>query len=137
MVRDASFPQRALPHLHAPQPQVMDIYRQHFPAPLSSRRWLFVLPDAFSLLDNLLGDDSSSFGVAVGNEPSFEPVRFNINYTFLAQLVLCVKVQRARCFEVGFRLPQDGFRLPQVRFRLPQESFPDPLVSVLPHLNPR
>ena len=114
----------------------MDACRQHFPAPLSSRQFA-VCPAAFRLLDNLLGDDGPSFGVAFGNKPSFEPVRSNINYTFLAQLVLCVKVQRARCFQVGFRLPQEGFRLPQVRFRLPQEGFPDPLVSVLPHLNPR
>ena len=91
------------------------------------------MPDAFRLLDNLLGDDGPSLGVAFGNKPSFEPVSFNINHTFLAQLVLCVKVQCARCFQVGFRLPQDGFRLPQVRFRLPQKSSPDPRVSVLPH----
>ena len=73
---------------------------------------------------------AAGLGVAVGDEPSFEPVRFNVNYTFLAQPALCVKVQRARCFQVGFRLPEVGFRLPH-------EGFPDPPVSVLPHLNPR
>ena len=75
---------------------------------MSIRQFAVRPAETFGLVDNLLGDDGSCLGVAISNEPSFEPVRFHISRTLLAQLELDLEAYGVRCFQVGLRLLQAG-----------------------------